>query len=132
MICTNKCHSCSNIIYVNTPVISNNNLEIAIPNETIQNNELVCFIITGNIPASENPLPIKLIINGTSFSYINKCGNYVYSDQIKTRTLYISNIKTDSLLAKNVKCNLYPTKAVIPCINAPAPVTPQVKEVIKK
>ena len=132
MICKSSCSLCKNIIFAPAPTISNNELQIELSDKNLCNNELVCFIITGNIPVSENPLPVKLIINGTSFSYINKCGNYVYSDQIKTRTLYVSNIKTDSLLAKNVKCNLYPTKAVIPCINAPAPVTPQVKEVIKK
>lgn len=119
MICTNKCHACPNIVYVNTPTITNDNLEITIPNEVIQNNEKLCFVITGSIPVSEKPLPIKILVNGEQFSYVSKFGNYVYSDQLTNRRLYVGTFKTDSLLLVNSKCNLGITRAIMPIISIP-------------
>lgn len=130
MICTNKCHNCNNITFITTASINNNSLELTIPNMNICNNTQLCFVITENLPVSETPLPVKVLINGVQFSYINKNGNYVYSDQLTTRKLYIGRFKTDSLLLVNNRCNLGNTSMIISCI--PIPAQPAVQKVVIK
>lgn len=127
MICMNKCHNCPNIIYINNPTINNNALELSIPNTNIQNNDKLCFVITDNIPTSENPLPVKILVNGIQFSYISKYGNYIYSDQLLSRKLYVGIFKTDSLLLLNSKCNLCTTKTQISNITIPTPTNSNLK-----
>lgn len=121
MICTNKCHNCPNIIYISNPTIAKDTLELQLPNENIQNNQMLCFVITGKLPLSETPLPVKIIVNNTQFSFVSKSGNYVYSDQLISRRLYVGKFKTDSLILLNSRCNLCYTSAIINNINVPVP-----------
>lgn len=131
MICTRNCKLCKNIRFVPTPSIVSGALQLELGNIDICNNEKLCFVISGNIPSSNTPIPVKLVINDVGFSYINKCGNYVYSDQITSRTIYSISVKTDTLLAQNLKCNLYPTSATVPCIPVPKSVEPNVSTKVK-
>ena len=112
-MCNRKCSNCCNIVKGNA-VVNGTEVDITLTFskiESVLNDQLICFVITNTIP--DEILPVYLIINGNKYMFINKCGNFVYSDQIKSRTLYCSRIKTDTNLAKNMKCNLLPTLATI-------------------
>lgn len=122
--CNGNCCGCKDLIYTGTVASTSSNVTITLPSQSMCNNECLCFVITANIPATTSPLPVQIIVGNTTYNMINKCSNYVYSDQIKSRKVYCVALKTDTLLAKNMKCNLCPTSVDIPCL--PATTAPSV------
>ena len=115
-MCNRNCNCCNNLIYTGTVSNTGTALQITLPDQQVNNNQKVCFVITTALPAIQSPLPAQLVIGKTTYKMINRCENFVYSDQIKSRRVYEVSLKTDSLLAKNVRCNLCPTSKMIPCI----------------
>lgn len=119
MICNNNCCACDNLIYTGTVTASGTAVNITLPAQAICNNEKLCFVITTSIPVVTTPLPVTITVGATTvFKMVNQCGNFVYSDQLKSRKVYCVSMKTDSLLAKNLKCNLCPTSVDLPCLPA--------------
>lgn len=116
MFCKNKCSLCKHIIFISEVADAGDSIQLNLPDMTIGNNDKLCFIITETLPQTNTPVPVILIANGDKVPYISKSGNYVYSDQIQARTLYIARAKTDTGIFLNVKCNLKSTSKVMPHI----------------
>lgn len=128
-MCDRNCNCCDQINYA-TVTVGTTNITINIPAQNICNNKNICFVITSNFAVTK-PLPVFMSVGTTSFRVINKNGNFVYSDQLRTRRLYSVSLKTDTLLAQNQKCNLCKTQAVLPCVAAPAGTVSLNKEVVE-
>lgn len=100
--------------------IVSGNMQITIPNQTIFNGECIDLIIIQPLPTSATPIPVVIIVNGATIPLYNKCGNKVYSDQIRTRKRYLIKMATDVPLAIKVGgCDLCCTSHVFPTLTAP-------------
>lgn len=131
-MCNNQCNCCNNLLYTSSITSTPTAVSINFPEQSVCNNDKICFVITTTIPVSATPLPVSLAFGGTVFKLVNQYSNYVYSDQLRSRKVYCVSLKTDSLLAKNLKCNLCPTAFDLPCLPAtPAPAVVLSKEVNK-
>lgn len=117
-MCNNRCCECNKLLYTGTVTSSTTAVTITLPAQSICNNEKLCFVITTSIPVATTPLPIIISVGTSQYKMINQSGNYVYSDQLKSRRVYCVSMKTDSLLAKNLRCNLCPTTKDFPCVPA--------------
>lgn len=97
-----KCNVCKNLIPITKVGIEKDYLVLKIPNGTYENNQQLCLLITQKLPIPNNILPIRIQIgnNTTSYFLLNKNGNLVYSDQIRTRRVYGVSVKTDSNVLK--------------------------------
>lgn len=114
-MCNNRCCECNKLLYTGTVTSSPTAVTITLPAQSICNNEKLCFVVTTNIPVATAPLPIIISVGTSQYKMINQSGNYVYSDQLKSRRVYCISMKTDSLLAKNLRCNLWYTRELKTC-----------------
>lgn len=120
-MCNNKCCGCSKLLFAGTVTASTTAVTITLPAQSICNDEKLCFIVTTTIPVASPPLPVIISVGTSQYKMINQSGNFVYSDQLKSRRIYCVSLKTDSLLAKNIRCNLCPTSKDFPCIASTSP-----------
>lgn len=117
-----KCCNCKHFVVVSTTTITGGKLILNIPTATYTNGEEVCLFISPTLPVSATPIPVVVTIGTgtTQYPLINKCGNNVYSDQIKTRCIYYTSVRTDTKLFKYNGCkNLPCTSFVFPVIPVP-------------
>ena len=122
----NGCKVCPNLVASTEVAVADNELQITIPAMTINNNEKVCLLIAQAIPAGADMLPVVLL-NGTGgivIQMINRCGDSVRADQIKSRKIYNVRIMTEPALAVVRSNNLCCTAFVWPQIT-PTPATPE-------
>lgn len=113
MKCKKYCNTCDDIIFVPAPTESTGLAEIKLPEMVLYNNKRICLVITETIPEFKDIIPIVFLIGAEKYPYVNRNGNFVYSDQITSRRLYIFELKTDIKIAMNQKCNLKPTNKAI-------------------
>lgn len=101
-----ECGVCKNLVSVISATITAGKLVLNIPAGTYQNNQEVCLLISQALPVSNTPIPVVITIGGTATQYpfINKCGNSVYSDQIRSRQIYCTSFKSDTKLFKYNGC----------------------------
>lgn len=121
--CNNKCFNCPNLVLVTSATTSGGFTTLTLPNINLCNNTKICFIIPSTISLPATPTPIKVSINGTTFLWLSKHGNYVYTDQVKARTVYVVRMKTDSKVALNERCNLRCSNVTLPVIPVPTVVS---------
>ena len=78
-----------------------NVLEITIPNETYDNHDKICLVITQAIPDGINSDTTVNILVGagttTGYPVYTRLLNYLYADAITTRKIYPLFAATDSL-----------------------------------
>lgn len=120
----NGCKVCPNLVASTEVAVADNELQITIPAMTINNNEKICLLIAQVIPAGADTLPV-VILNGTGgtvIQMINRCGDSVRADQIKSRKIYNVRIMTEPALAvvrsNNLCCTAYVWSQITP---TPAP-----------
>ena len=121
----NGCKVCPNLVASTEVAVTANELQITIPAMTINNNEKICLLIAQAIPAGADTLPV-VILNGTSgtvIQMINRCGDGVRADQIRSRKIYNLRVMTEPPLAVVRSNNLCCTAFVCPQITPPT-VTP--------
>lgn len=119
MFCSNKCRNCSNILIATDLKVSGEDVFITLPNKNLCNNDKICFIIPNTLTIPKEPLKVTFVLNNEEFSYLSKSGNFVYTDQLRVRKLYVGRVKTDTSIILNERCNLCKTFAdfrVIPKI----------------
>lgn len=119
MICNNRCYGCDNIVVITDVRVGKNNYVITIPEMNLCNNDKICFVLQGGLEFPKEPLPIKIELDGEKFFWLSKSGNYVYSDQIVPRRLYVVRVKTDTKILLNERCNLSHTSVDLPVISIP-------------
>lgn len=123
MSCVYSPCSCCNRLVKSTSVAANGttNIVVTIPATTYQNGERICLCITQAIPTTTTPLPVVIQFEGatgTSYPLINRCGNPVFSDQLRTRRLYHLRVAGSS--ANFMVCDrLCPTAMSYASISAP-------------
>lgn len=120
----NGCKVCPNLVASTEVAVADNELQITIPAMTINNNEKVCLLIAQAIPAGADTLPVVVLngTGGTAIQMINRCGDSVRADQVKSRKIYNLRIMTDPALAVVRSNNLCCTAYVWPQISpTPAP-----------
>ena len=67
-----------------------------------------CFVICTTLPNMASPLPVQLTVNGATVPLLNKYGNVVYSNAIKTRKVYrgyFGSETTAHVIALNTPCD---------------------------
>ena len=131
----NGCRVCTNLVASTEVAVVDNELQITIPSMTINNNEKVCLLIAQAIPAGADMLPVVLLngTGGTVIQMINRCGDSVRADQIKSRKIYNVRIMTEPALAVVRSNNLCCTAFVWPQITlTPAPVPSEASAVKSK
>lgn len=120
-----RCNRCRHLITVTTATITGGKLVLNVqPSQSFSNNENVCLLIATTLPSSTTPVPVVITI-GSSTTQIplrNKCGNNVYSDQIRNRRIYPTRFKTDVPSLNYVgTCNLPCTSFVFPVYTPTTP-----------
>ena len=93
-----NCRVCNNLVISTSVAISGTEMVITIPEATYTNNQKLCILIAQTIPASATPLPVVIQITGNTATipFRTICGHNVYSDQLRTRTIYPIYAATDS------------------------------------
>lgn len=125
MMC--KC-DCVDILSSTSVTSSATNVTIVVPAKTIYNNQCEKLLIQQAIPTSSSgtAVPVLLTIGTATLQLVDRCGNSVFSDQLKPRRIYDIRIHTASKLA-TVLCNLPKcTVGVTPVLNNPTTSTPAV------
>ena len=125
----NGCRVCPNLVASTAVEVADSELQITIPAMTINNNEKVCLLIAQAIPAGADTLPV-IVLNGAGgkvIQMIDRYGDSVRADQIKSRKIYNLRIMTDPALAvvrsNNLCCSAYVWPQITP---TPAPVPTEV------
>ena len=94
------CAGCRNFTKSTSIAVSETNLQITIPNQTITNGQKLCIALCQSIPNNiAQGMIAQIVIDGKNFNLATPCGNYVYADQIKCRTVLHVTMATDTSLA---------------------------------
>lgn len=118
----NNCRICQNIVVSTNVAIVSGNMVITIPAGSYKNNQRLCILIAQTIPVSATPLPVVIQVTGSTVNipFRTICGHNVYSDQLRTRTIYPAYAATDSqtfvyrLKERCLPCTNYPFSDTIP------------------
>ena len=70
-------------------------LQITIPAETFNNGETFGLYLAQAIPSTGTPLPVEIMIGITAYNLLKPCGNYVMSDQLRTKRFYPLRVGTN-------------------------------------
>lgn len=70
-------------------------LQITIPAETFNNGETFGLYLAQAIPSTGTPLPVEIMIGTTAYNLLKPCGNYVMSDQLRTKRFYPLRVGTN-------------------------------------
>lgn len=115
------CGGCCHFTKSTAVAVSGNFLTITIPQRKMKNGEKVCVAICQNIPETAVPLPVRVVISGTTPTTLNAvipCGNLLYSDQIRSRKVLHLHAATDTPVLVAQTSNLYRTAKSFPTIPA--------------
>lgn len=131
-----NCRICNNLVISTSVAISGTEMVITIPQATYTNNQKLCILIAQTLPVSTTPLPVTIQINGseTTIPFRTICGHNVYSDQLRTRTIYPVYAATDSqtfvyrLKERCLPCTNYAFSDTIPPATTSASATLNVTE----
>lgn len=115
-MCNNKCNKCHNIVLVTDVKEYDNYLQLITRGSNLCNDDRICFIIPSNFDIPKTPKPVVLSIGEELFGWLSKTGNFVYTDQVRNRRLYVGRIKSDTRIILNERSNLCRTSADLPVI----------------
>ena len=97
-IVSNRCNRCRRLVTVTSATITDERLVLEIPSQSLSNNEKICLLIAITLPVSPTPIPVVITdgVSATQLPLVSKCGNFIYSDQIRTRSIYPLSFKSDT------------------------------------
>ena len=117
-----KCR-CKNYVESTSVRLEDSLLKIEIPKKILCNKQIVCVKIIQPIPeGATGEIPVVIVVNGVEYNVLNKCGNFVYADQIQRCKMYSFRFATDTTYF--VYCGgfrLCPTRHNFNCIEPQAP-----------
>ena len=93
-----NCKVCCNLV-TSTSVINNtNSITINVPEKTYSNNQSLCLVVAQAVPEIYPPVPVYIMIENNKMPYPLRTttGHNIYSDQIRSRTIYPLYAATDS------------------------------------
>lgn len=94
------CGGCEHFVKSVSLEVNSGSLEITIPDKKVNNHQKFCIAICQNIPPMSTPdTTIKILLNNVSFYVVDKCGNFIYADQLRSRTVLHVYLATDTYLA---------------------------------
>lgn len=101
-----KC-DCVNILSSTSVTSSATNVTIVVPARTIYNNQCEKLLIQQAIPTSSSgtAVPVLLTIGTATLQLVDRCGNAVFSDQLKSRKIYDIRFHTTALTA-TILCSI--------------------------
>ena len=111
---------CQRPFFSTAIVATDDHVTITLPSVIIKNKQLLDMVITQTIPSTSKPIPVYIVFSGDEYEYplLTKEGNYIYSDQIKNRKLYIFRYMSDTKLFFNTGFyNLKCTKFIYPALD---------------
>ena len=89
----NNC--CKLIASIEIALNGTTSLQITIPAETFNNGETFGLYLAQAIPSTGTPLPVEILIGTTAYNLLKPCGNYVMSDQLRTKRFYPLRVGTN-------------------------------------
>lgn len=112
---------CQRPLFSLSAEIGGGSLVITLPDVNLRNASLLDMVITQTIPTTD-PIPVVIRFSSSKEQYplMTRGGNYIYSDQIRNRKLYVFRYMSDSQLFFNTGyCNLRYTAFNYPILTAP-------------
>lgn len=92
------CGGCCHFTRTTAVTLADGQIVITIPQQTVRNKEKTCICIAQNIPevAMANT-PVAIAVTGIpgTFALLNKCGNRVWGDQLRSRRVLHTIALTD-------------------------------------
>ena len=90
--------NCTNILASTSITSEANDIDIVVPSRTIYNGQCEKLLI-------QHAVPVKLTIGDASVLLLDRCGNAVFSDQLKSRKIYDIRFHTTALTA-TILCSI--------------------------
>lgn len=108
------CGGCKFFKRTTAITVVNNILQLTIPTETVTNHEIFCVCLAQAIPATVTPnTKVTVMVGNKPFVVLNSCGNFLYADQIRSRSVLHFVAAPDSQIFMLNGCNkLCPTAHV--------------------
>lgn len=116
--CATNCQSCPRLVATTAVAATGGNLVLTIPSQQLLQGQKICLLIQQAIPTGSDALPVVLADGTTNISLINRCGNNVFGDQVRTRRIYNATIGVSPAHAMVTSRNLCPTANIL------APISP--------
>lgn len=92
------CGGCCHFTKSTSIAVSEGQVVITIPSETIRNHEKTCICLQQNIPSTATAdTPVAIAVTGVTgiFALLNRCGNRVWGDQLRSRKVLHTIALTD-------------------------------------
>lgn len=92
------CGGCCHFTRSTSITVTGGQVVITIPAETVRNREKTCICLAQNIPQTATAnTPVVIAVTGVTglFSLLNKCGNRVWGDQLRSRKVLHAIALTD-------------------------------------
>lgn len=103
------CNCCNSFYKVSSATSDTTNLTLAFnPAVSANDKQRFWFAICTTLPNLTAPLPVQLTVNGTTVPLLDKYGNVVYSNTLKTRKIYkgyYGSETTAHVIALNTPCD---------------------------
>lgn len=119
--CGPGCGGCAHFLKSTSIAVVGGTLRITLPRETVCNKERICICLAQPIPGTVTPNMVVTVLIGTvPFNIINKSGNFMYADQLRSRKVLRTTVGIDtSSLVLTCGNNLCPTAHVFTCAGTP-------------
>lgn len=114
------CGGCEHFVKTQSVTLSGTVLILNIPQDTYSNLEKACICIAQSIPdgvTSADTVAITIGTAATQYPLLNKCGNNVHADQLRSRIVLNTHAVTDTAsFMMNDNCKLCKTGFNFPVI----------------
>lgn len=94
-----RCLDCERYLPSTDIAVSGSNLNVTVDSINVVNGQENCVFLAQSFAAPATPSPVILTIGTTAFQMVTKCGNSLYSDQIKQYDTISVRLTTDTRLA---------------------------------
>lgn len=114
------CGGCVHFVKTVSVSLVGSVLVLNLPQETYSNKEKVCICVAQTLPNVTSAQTVAITIGSVATQYplINKCGNNVHADQIRSRKVYHTNVATDTASFVVSPCELCNTGFNFPTLPA--------------
>lgn len=94
------CTCCTRFVKTTAVAVVGGNLQLTLPALVLHNHQRICVCIAQSIPGTVTPnMPVTILTGFPTLNVRNSCGNIIYADQVRSRTVLHLIIATDSLTA---------------------------------
>ncbi len=119
------CGGCAHFTRSTAIAVTGGNVVITIPSETVRNCEKTCICLAQNIPegaTAATPVVVEVTGIADTFALLNKCGNTVRGDQLRSRkvlhAIALTDIPAFKLCDNNLCKTDYTPSVLVPTVGA--------------